>query len=169
MNQLVRAVYRLVMVLLAAPAIAQAPHHEHPAPEQLGRVHFETSCSPDVTQAFNRAVALLHSFSFSTAKQGFLDVAAADPSCAMAHWGVAMTQWSNPFSLQRSAATLADGHAAAARAATTGNPTPRERAYIAAVTELYRNYETVDQRTRVVAYERAMERLHNEYPDDQEA
>ncbi len=98
-----------------------------------------------------------------------MEVAAADPSCAMAHWGVAMTQWSNPFSLQRSAATLADGHAAAKRAATTGNPTARERAYIAAVTELYRDYETVDQRTRVVAYEKAMARLHEKYPDDQEA
>ena len=169
MNQPVKALYRLVVVLLAAPALAQVPHHEHPAPEQLGRVHFETSCSPEVTQAFDRAVALLHSFSFSTARQGFQDVAAADPSCAMAHWGVAMTQWSNPFSLQRSAATLADGHAAAKRAAATGNPTARERAYIAAVTELYRDYETVDQRTRVVAYEKAMARLHEKYPDDQEA
>ena len=169
MNQPVKALYRLVVVLLAAPALAQVPHHEHPAPEQLGRVHFETSCSPEVTQAFDRAVALLHSFSFSTAKQGFMEVTAADPSCAMAHWGVAMTQWSNPFSLQRSAATLADGHAAAKRAAETGNPTARERAYIAAVTELYREYETVDQRTRVVAYEKAMARLHEKYPDDQEA
>lgn len=164
-----RAVFRLVVVLLAAPALAQGPEHEHPVPEKLGHVHFETSCSPDVTDAFDRAIALLHSFSFSTAKMAFLDVVAADRACAMAHWGVAMTQWSNPFSLQRSAATLADGHAAAARAAATGNPTPRERAYIAAVTELYKDYETVDQRTRVVAYEKAMERLHQEYPDDHEA
>jgi tetratricopeptide (TPR) repeat protein len=159
----------LFILLLAAPVAAQVSDHEHAAPEKLGRVHFETSCSPEVAEAFDRAVALLHSFSFSTAKQAFLDVVAADPSCAMAHWGVAMTQWSNPFSLQRSAATLADGHAAAARAAATGNPTPRERAYIAAVAELYRDYETVDQRTRVVAYEKAMERLHEEYPDDREA
>ena len=159
----------LFILLLAAPAAAQVSDHEHAVPEKLGRVHFETSCSPEVTEAFDRAVALLHSFSFSTAKQAFLDVVAADPSCAMAHWGVAMTQWSNPFSLQRSAATLADGHAAAARAAASGDPTPRERAYIAAVTELYRDYETVDQRTRVVAYEKAMERLHEEYPDDREA
>ncbi|HUD97511.1 MAG TPA: hypothetical protein VMO24_08205, partial [Woeseiaceae bacterium] len=159
----------LFILLLAAPAAAQVSDHEHAVPEKLGRVHFETSCSPEVTEAFDRAVALLHSFSFSTAKQAFLDVVAVDPSCAMAHWGVAMTQWSNPFSLQRSAATLADGHAAAARAAAAGNPTPRERAYIAAVTELYRDYETVDQRTRVVAYEKAMERLHEEYPDDREA
>ena len=159
----------LAIFLLAAPVAAQTHDHEHPEPEKLGRVHFETSCAPEVSAAFDRAVALLHSFSFSTAKQAFESVIAADPSCAMAHWGVAMTHWSNPFSLQRSAATLAGGHAAAARAMATGTPTPRERAYIAAVAELYEDYETVDQGTRVVAYERAMERLHEAYPDDREA
>jgi tetratricopeptide (TPR) repeat protein len=159
----------LAILLLAAPAAAQTHDHEHPAPEKLGRVHFETSCAPEVSAAFDRAVALLHSFSFSTAKQAFEGVIAADPSCAMAHWGVAMTHWSNPFSLQRSAATLAGGHAAAGRAMATGTPTARERAYIAAVAELYKDYETVDQRTRVLAYERAMERLHAAYPDDREA
>jgi tetratricopeptide (TPR) repeat protein len=159
----------LAILALAAPAAAQTHDHEHPAPEQLGRVHFETSCAPEVSAAFDRAVALLHSFSFSTAKRAFEDVIAADPACAMAHWGVAVTHWSNPFSLQRSAATLAGGHAAAARAMATGTPTPRERAYIAAVGELYKDYETVDQRTRVLAYERAMERLHRAWPDDREA
>ena len=159
----------LAILSLAGPVAAQTHDHEHPEPEQLGRVHFETSCAPDVSAAFDRAVALLHSFSFSTAKQAFEGVAEADPSCAIAHWGVAMTQWSNPFSLQRSAATLAAGHAAAARAMATGTPTPRERAYIAAVWELYNDYETVDQRTRVLAYERAMESVHKSYPDDREA
>jgi tetratricopeptide (TPR) repeat protein len=159
----------LIILSLAAPVAAQTHDHDHPEPEQLGRVHFETSCAPEVSAAFDRAVALLHSFSFSTAKQAFEGIAEADPSCAMAHWGIAMTQWSNPFSLQRSAATLAAGQAAAVKAMTTGTPTPRERAYIAAVRELYRDYETVDQRTRVLAYERAMESLHKAYPDDREA
>ena len=159
----------LIILSLAASVAAQTHDHDHPEPEQLGRVHFETSCAPDVSAAFDRAVALLHSFSFSTAKRAFEGIAEEDPSCAMAHWGIAMTQWSNPFALQRSAATLAAGQAAAARAMTIGTPTPRERAYIAAVRELYRDYETVDQRTRVLAYERAMESLHEAYPDDREA
>jgi tetratricopeptide repeat protein len=160
----------LGVILSAVTATRQNPaQHEHPAPERLGRVHFETSCSPGVAADFDRAVALQHSFSFSTAKQAFEGVLAKDPSCAMAHWGIAMTHWQNPFAGMRSANALAAGSAAAERARSTGNPTPRERDYISAVNELYKSYTTVDQRTRVLAYERAMEHVYRAYPDDREA
>jgi hypothetical protein len=145
------------------------PQHEHPAPEKLGRVHFATSCNPAVTAQFDRAVALLHSFSFSAARQAFMEVAGKDSGCAMAHWGVAMAQWGNPFAGLRPPQALADGRAAAGRAEAAGAPTPRERQYIAAVAALYKDYETVDQRTRVVAYERAMEQVYKNNPDDREA
>jgi tetratricopeptide (TPR) repeat protein len=165
-------------VLIAVPILAmslslsasqQPAQHEHPAPEKLGRVHFATSCSPAVAAGFDRAVALLHSFSFSTAKAAFEEVAAKDPGCAMAHWGIAMTHWGNPFAGLRSQKALAEGRAAAERAEATGTPTPREREYIAAVGALYQNFETVDQRTRVVAYERAMEQVYTKNPEDREA
>jgi hypothetical protein len=158
-----------VVVVIALLLGQQPAQHDHAAPEKLGRVHFATSCSPDVAAAFDRAVALLHSFSFSVAKQAFDGVLAKDPSCAMAHWGVAMTHWGNPFAGLRSTKALTDGQAAAARAQTAGANTPRERAYIAAVNELYKAYDTSDQRSRVLAYERAMERVYRENPDDREA
>jgi hypothetical protein len=159
----------LPLVLAATPVLAQQ-HADHAiSTEQLGRVEFATSCSTDVKTAFNRAVALLHSFSFSGAKQAFQDVLAKDPSCAMAEWGVAMTHWSNPFAGLRSPAALQEGQRAVERARSTGKPTAREKAYIDAVAELYKNHETVDQRTRVLAYERAMEQVYNTYPDDREA
>ncbi|MGB2717490.1 MAG: hypothetical protein WBC51_25120 [Vicinamibacterales bacterium] len=165
-----RAIAALGVILWATSAAAQNPaQHEHPAPERLGRVHFATSCSPAVTADFDRAVALLHSFSFSTAKQAFDGVLAKDPSCAMAYWGIAMTHWQNPFAGMRPASALAAGNAAAERAQATGKSTPRERDYIAAVSELYKSYATVDQRTRVLAYERAMEHVYRTYPDDREA
>jgi Tfp pilus assembly protein PilF len=166
-----RALIGLPVVLMAAvPLAGQSPQqHEHPAPERLGRVHFATSCRTDVAAGFDRAVALLHSFSFSTAKQAFDDVLAKDPSCAIAHWGVAMTYWGNPFAGVRSPKALELGAAAVARAQTTGNPTARERDYIAAVAEEFKNYETVDQRTRVLAYERAMEHVYRTHPADPEA
>lgn len=165
-----RAIAALGVILWATSAAAQNPaQHEHPAPERLGRVHFATSCSPAVTADFDRAVALLHSFSFSTAKQAFEGVLAKDPSCAMAYWGIAMTHWQNPFAGMRPASALAAGNAAAERAQATGKSTPRERDYIAAVSGLYKSYATVDQRTRVLAYERAMEHVYRTYPDDREA
>ena len=166
-----RALIALPVVLMAAVSMAwQSPQqHEHAAPEKLGRVHFTTSCSPDVAAGFDRAVALLHSFSFSTASKGFEDVLAKDPSCAMAYWGIAMTNWGNPFSTVRLPKALEAGAAAIARGQSTGKPTPRERDYLAALAEEFKNYETVDQRTRVVAYERAMEHVYRTYPEDHEA
>jgi tetratricopeptide (TPR) repeat protein len=152
-----------------ASAAQNPAQHEHAAPEQLGRVHFETSCRPEVSAAFDRAVALLHSFAFSAAKQAFEGVLAKDPSCAMAHWGIAMTHWGNPFAGLRAAKALAEGEAAIARAAKAGAPTERERDYITAVAELYKGHATIDQRARVLAYERAMERVHQRYPEDREA
>jgi tetratricopeptide (TPR) repeat protein len=166
-----RAILGLGVILLAAAtAVAQDPaHHEHAAPEQLGRVHFETSCSSSVTGDFDRGVALLHSFSFSTARKAFEGVLAKDPACAMAYWGLALTHWQNPFAGIRPPNALANGSAAAERARSTGTPTPRERDYIDAVSELYKSHATVDQRTRVLAYERAMEHVYRSHPQDKEA
>jgi len=154
---------------LIASARAQDPaQHQHPAPEKLGRVHFEISCRPEVRAPFDRAVALLHSFSFSTARRAFDDVLAADASCAIAHWGLAMTHWGNPFAGIKSGQPLVNGAAAASKGLSAGNVTPRERAYMAAVAELYKDHTAVDHRTRILAYEGAMARLHAAYPDDRE-
>jgi tetratricopeptide (TPR) repeat protein len=158
-----------VFVTMGARAAQNPAQHEHPAPEKLGRVHFATSCSPGVTAQFDRAVALLHSFAFSASRQAFLEVAAKDSTCVMAHWGVAMAQWGNPFAGVRSPKALAEGRAAVERAQAAGTPTPREREYIAAVAVLYKDFETVDQRTRVLAYERAMEQVSTNNPEDREA
>lgn len=160
----------LVSCWAATPAAAQeSMQHQHTEPEKLGKVHFETSCRPAVAPAFDRAVALLHSFSFSSSKRAFEAILADDPACAMAYWGVAMAEWGNPFAGMRSGAMLERGGAAAARGLTTGSPTPRERDYLTAVGALYRDHATVDHRTRIVNYERAMEALHTKYPEDREA
>src|SRR5512147_106914 len=82
------------LVSLAVLAFAVLPlfaQHDHPAPEKLGKVSFPTSCSPAVKPQFERALALLHSFTYTEAEKAFRQVAASDPKCAMAHWGVAMT------------------------------------------------------------------------------
>jgi hypothetical protein len=157
------------MVLLSAPAVAQ--DHAHPADERLGTVHFETSCQASVAAEFDRAVALLHSFEFAASIRGFEAVAAADPTCAMAHWGLALSRWSNPMAPgNRAASTLEPGRQAAAVAARLGaQASERERDYIAAVGKLYDDYERRDQRTRQVAYADAMAEVAAKYPADSEA
>ncbi len=157
-----------LLVVAGSLVLSASQQHDHQPPEKLGQVQFDTSCAPEVAAPFNRAVALLHSFSFSTARDAFAQVAKKDPTCAMAHWGIAMATWGNPFGGLRADWVLAPGREAVARARSAGTPTPRERAYIEAVAELYKDSDTVDQRTRVLAYEQAMERLHAGNPADLE-
>ena len=76
----------------ALPATAQEMHqHQHDPSEKLGRVSFTVSCTPAAQKQFNRAVAWLHSFEYEEAEKAFKEVAATDPRCGMAHWGVAMS------------------------------------------------------------------------------
>jgi predicted Zn-dependent protease len=159
-------------IVVQSPAVARQQHDHGPAgADQVGSasVSFETSCAPALRTEFNRAVALLHSFWFAQAIAAFEAVAAKDPSCAMAHWGVALSRWGNPFAGLRSPQQIELGRAAIQRALGTGKPTPRERAYIGAVAELFTSGDAATQRARTLAYEQAMERLVREYPADIEA
>src|SRR5215510_6022314 len=82
------------VIASGVPVQVQSP----PAPEKLGKVHFETSCSDSVGGDFDRAMALLHSFEFPAAIAGFEQLLKADPGCGIAAWGIAMSTWGNPFS-----------------------------------------------------------------------
>jgi hypothetical protein len=157
-----------VPAAVLAISVTAAAQHQHGS-EGIGKVHFETTCKPAVATSFDRAVALLHSFEFSSAIAGFNGVLQTDPSCAMAYWGIALSSWNNPFAGLKSPAFLAAGRDAARMAESTGSPSPREKAYIDAVAELYRDLEKVPQRNRTLAYEKAMEKATAEFPADNEA
>jgi hypothetical protein len=160
----------LVLRFAASPAGQQAAQHDHPAPAGgLGAVHFETSCAPATRQEFDRGIALLHSFWFSAAIESFNTVLKGDPRCVMAHWGIAMSWWGNPFAGVRSPQALNAGLAAIDAARASGGGTAREKAYVDAVDALFRDASRVDQRTRTVAYEHAMAALAGRYADDVEA
>ena len=163
-----------ILVLSASVASAQPPpplqhHHETGQPPQkLGQVSFATSCDPKLGPDFNRAVALLHSFWFGASAAAFTAIAEKDPSCGMAWWGVAMSRWGNPFAPARPPAALKEGGTAIAKAVAAGAKTDRERGLIQAAATLFADFETVDQRTRTVNYERAMERVAGQNPGDRE-
>ena len=161
-------------VLLALPTFtAHSQDHTHPvgkAAEKLGTVHFSTSCSPSVAAQFDRAVALLHSFEFGASIKGFNEVLAADSTCAMAHWGIALSRWTNPTAAGiRTAAQLSQGRQAVdAALRLAARASARERGYVHAVSRLY-DAGQPDQRARIVAYERAMSELVTQHPADTEA
>jgi hypothetical protein len=159
----------LLTLLLAGASPAPERGGASPSEEKLGTVRFATSCSAAAGPLFDRAVALLHSFEFARAIRGFEAAAAADPSCALTSWGVALSRWGNPFGAYlRSPAQLQEGREAVDRARAIGPKTARERAYIDAVSELY-SAKTVEQRTRMLAYRDAMAKVAEANPDDTEA
>ena len=157
--------------LLAFAALsAAAQEHPHGAGEKLGTVHFATSCNDAAQQEFNRAVALLHSFQFRRAIEGFNAVLSEDPTCGIACWGIALSDWSNPFAPgAKDKSQLKAGHENSERGETVGAKTERERAYIAAVSKLYSDYETTAQQARLVSYRDAMGEVAGKHPEDHEA
>jgi hypothetical protein len=160
----------LLLIALMAPALTRAQADHHTSSEHLGTVTFSTSCNKAVQPQFNRAVALMHSFEFAHAIEGFNSTLVTDPSCAIAYWGIALSSWGNPFAaglkpqtqLDKGLKAIENGRAAAAK-------TEHERAYIEAVAHLYTDTAKIDQRSRIVAYESAMSAMSAAYPDDTEA
>jgi tetratricopeptide (TPR) repeat protein len=168
----------LIVVLLLScsrsiPADQQHHHHEMTA-EKLGNVHFAVSCSEDAQKQFDRAVALLHSFGYGRAEKAFNTVAETDPDCAMAYWGVAQTQFHQYWAAAAPAMApkpeeLQKGSAAVEKARSTGKPSQREKDYIEAIGIFYKDSGKLDHQTRALAYEKAMARIHQTYPEDNEA
>jgi tetratricopeptide (TPR) repeat protein len=169
---------------LTCAAFAQ---HEHGAPGgSYGSVHFPTSCAPVVQPEFERAVAILHSFGYVNANRAFRDVAEKDPNCAMAWWGVAMTEYHGLWAqiwekegkaaIEKARAILSHPSNTGQRGAPVshpsntggGAPTARERAYIDAIGTIFDD-TSQPLRTRSLAYEAAMDKLRTAYPDDTEA
>lgn len=137
-------------------------------PDRVGDVVFPVSCSPAAQEQFNRAMAMLHSFFYPEAGKTFSRAADLDPTCAMAHWGVAMSWW-YPLWYPPTKESFLQGKAALDKAAALGTGSERERAYIAALAQFYGDFDKVDHKSRSLAYEKAMAGVHARFPDDREA
>jgi hypothetical protein len=148
---------------------------------KVGTVEFPTSCSAKAQPEFLRGVALLHSFFYEEARRVFTSAAALDPSCAMAHWGVAMTYY-HPIWAPPTDDELQAGLEAVSKAQAAGSVSGRERDYIGALAAFYGAaketatgpagqscHGPTDYRARRAAFSLAMEKVHARYPADVEA
>jgi len=168
-----RVIIGLVVFLgiLPAPGARAQTHQHHEESgdaQKLGRVVFPTSCAAEVQDDFNRAVAMLHSFWYQAAEKAFAAVAEKDSSCAMAYWGIAMSRF-HPIWEKPGAEDLRAGQAALDKAKAHPAKTARERGYVEALAQFYRDADKVDHLKRLLAFEQAMEQLHRSQPDDPEA
>ncbi len=157
-----------VLFLIGSRGLAAQEHHHELSAEEIGSVHFPTSCLKTTEPDFNRAVALLHSFQYEQARQAFNEVSAMDPSCAMAQWGVAMSHYHGLWE---------NGNTAAGRLAlkkaqeiTAANPktSAREKAYIDALAAYYAE-DGQDNAAHSGAFEQKMGEVQAAYPEDSEA
>lgn len=147
---------------------AQEVHRES-APETLAEVSFPISCLPAVQLQFNRSVALLHSFAYTAAANAFRTVAELDPQCAMAHWGIAMTQFHQLWDPPLSPATISTGQREIQLAQRIGASSESERKFIDALGLIHQDAGTAPYGTRALNYERAMRDLAAEDRKDAEA
>jgi hypothetical protein len=145
----------LAMAFACSVHASDDEHHSHPAPEQLGRVTFATSCTSAVKPAFEQALALLHSFAYTASEHAFRDVAGRDSGCAIAHWGIAMSLfhqlWEPP-----SGDELREGAEQIRTAVEIRAGSLRERQFIEALDTYYRDPDQEAPAARAERYARAM-------------
>jgi len=160
----------LTFLMLQPPEAEGAGQHDHDFGEsdRMGKVHFETSCSPEVHDEFDLAVTTLHSFGYRKSAQLFADVLRKDPKCSMAEWGVAMSHyrqlWDPP-----TPDDLRIGLEAAQNGLSMKPTTQREHDYLRAILDFYQDSGSESHTVRAKRYETAMESLHSRYPQDSEA
>src|SRR5262245_3337874 len=161
----------LAVASLFAFAISSALAHDDTGPRgaKLGKVQFKTTCSAEAQKQFEVALARLHSFHFPETINAFNAVTKTDSTCAIAYWGLAVSNRPNPLVGPWDKATLQRGMEWVQKGESIGAKSQRERDWLAAIKVFYQDHETVDQGTRTANYEKAMERLAKKYPDDVEA
>ena len=136
--------------------------------EIFGSVSFDATVPAQFHKDFNTGIALLHSFEYDEAEKMFAKVIDEAPGCAMAYWGVAMSNF-HPLWVPPSPAELKKGIQVVQAARSIKNKTKRESDYIEAIAQFYENADELDHRNRVLKFEKAMAAIYNLYPDDKEA
>jgi hypothetical protein len=146
----------------APVASAAASSSAPPASDvSLGQLEFPVTGTPDCQRHFRDGMLAMHSFLYDQAEASFDSALAADPHCAMAAWGKAMTH-DHPIWNERDAAK---GRAALAAVTNEDALTPKERAYIATARAAFAKESNKDAHR---AWLEGAAALHRDYPDDDE-
>ena len=163
------ALFFYVTVSIAQHDHSKEDHSITVATDALGKVNFPISGSSEAQSRFERGLALMHHMMYVQAEKEFTALANLEPNLAMAHWGIAMTQFHPLWPGQPSEEELKKGWAAAQKAKSLTPPTKREQAYIAAAETFYKDWEGVGHRERIASWEIAQEKVYRANPDDIDA
>src|ERR1700730_4069974 len=157
----------LTLLITGVMALHSAAYAAVQPAERLGAVSFEVSCASAEQVSFSRGAALLHDFWDQEARRQFEEIAKADPSWAMAQWGVAMSLfhqiWDRPEE-----ATVARGWREMQAAQAHPAKSARESGDVAARRAFHKPNKR-DYQSRIEAYSQAMGELYREFPNDTDA
>jgi tetratricopeptide (TPR) repeat protein len=153
----------VILVAAFAPLAARQSH----STQHLGEVHFETSGNEAAQSHFDRGMRYQHSFWYRESKTHFEETLRVDPTCTIAYWGIVQSLMANPFN-PTPPKNLAEGLALIQKATQLGAGTERENDLIRAIGLFYADFDTLNHRTRVQSYTKAMETVARRYPNDDE-
>lgn len=150
-------------------AQAITPHDAHHASHAVGDVHFPVSCTPPAQMKFNQAVTLLHHMTYPQARVAFEQIAASEPTCAMAHWGIAMSLFQPLWPTRPTPLELLRGWEATQKAKALAPPSERERRFVEAAEAFFIEPGATDYWLRIRRWEAASRDVHAALPEDAEA
>lgn len=152
--------------LLAACATGAATAREDAS--KLGKVDFPISCGANAQSAFIEGVTLLHHMMYHQSAERFSAAVAADDSCAMAYWGIAMSHFHPMWPGGQSEAEYAAGRDAAERAAAAEIGEGLEQAFVDAALAFYQDTDA-SYPQRLGAWAAAQQAVFERFPDDIDA
>ena len=155
-----------LLLAAALPLIAQE-HTGHGRGAVVGHVHLAVATNPRAAAAFDRGIALLHSFEYDDAATAFREAEASDPALALAYYGEALTYrhilWREEDLKAAHAALEKLGPDRAARLGRT--PSGRDRSVADAVEALYAPGK---ESLRADAFADSMRAAARRYPSEPE-
>lgn len=161
--------FLLILIILVPFSLCHA-WQEPASPgvsEGLGKVIFSNSCSAAAQPALLKGIAQLHSFQYAAAESAFTQATHADPKCAMAYWGLAMSSY-RPLWDGADEKAIKKGRHFLEQIQKDWPVSRREREYINAIAIIFSDDRRLGEE-RIAAYSRAMAEIAKHYPDDGEA
>ena len=168
-------------ILAAGLAFALAAHADHDTPAGqslhgeaynegprqqahlmpgMGNVHFPIATKNPLAQKFfDQGIGQLHGFFYLEAERSFRQVAALDPFCATAYWGIAMANVNNAKRAKEFIKTAEKYQAGVS---------PREQQWIAALANFHRD-DKKPEKDRRQEYQKALEAIVKNFPADVES
>jgi tetratricopeptide (TPR) repeat protein len=163
------ALLTAALALGAASAGQQTHMHDDQALASdagIGEVDFRVSCDEAVRARFDHALGLMHHMMYEQARSEFEQVAAADPGCAMAYWGVATTLFQPLWGTRPSGEDLERGRQNVRKAKDAGPGSERERLLLQATEGFFGEPEGATVRARIERWAEGMEVAYQANPAD---